>query len=111
MMQVQVQMVRRTSFYLGGIRLLHDHIWLAALTDVPLLKDLLQLKYMHRVRIGLSACQTVPRRRSQVEAMLNARTLMTRKMSADGYVMEKIAERASVDMAAWGVCGLSSPFI
>lgn len=36
---------------------------------------------------------------------------MTKKMSADGYVMEKIAERASVDMAAWGVCGLSGPFI
>lgn len=38
-------------------------------------------------------------------------TLMTKKISAEGYVMEKMAERAMVDMAMWGVCGLSSPFI
>lgn len=43
-MQVQIQEVRRTWFYLGGIRLLHDHIWLAALTYVSLLEDLLQLE-------------------------------------------------------------------
>lgn len=35
---------------------------------------------------------------------------MTKKISAEGYVMEKMAERASVDMAMWGVWGLSSPF-
>lgn len=38
-------------------------------------------------------------------------TLMTKKISAEGYVMEKMAERAMVDMAMWGECGLSSPFI
>lgn len=106
--------MRSTLFYLGGIRLLHDHIWLAALTDVSLLKDFLQLKYMHNVRIFPCTYQNVTLKnvvKCEAKPIFNAQTLMTKKMSADGYVMEKIAERASVDMAAWGVCGLSSPFI
>lgn len=103
--------MRRTSFYLGRIRLLHHHIWLAALTDVSLLKHFLQLQLMHRVRTLLSTYGKHKRRSGAGTSVFNAQTLMTRKMSADGYVMEKIAERASVDMAAWGVCGLSSPFI
>ncbi len=38
-------------------------------------------------------------------------TLMTKKISAEGYVTEKMADRASVDMAMCGVWGLRSPFI
>lgn len=49
-----IQKVRKTWFYLGGIRLLHDHIWLAALAYVSLLKDFLQLQFMRRVRTLLS---------------------------------------------------------
>lgn len=58
--------------------------------------------------MDISKKKTVKRKGKPI---FNAQTLMTKKMSADGYVIEKIAERARVDMAAWGVCGLSSPFI
>ncbi len=36
---------------------------------------------------------------------------MTRKMSGDGYVMEKITDRASVEMATCGLWGRSKLFI
>lgn len=36
---------------------------------------------------------------------------MTRKMSGDGYVMEKIVDRASVEMATCGLWGRSKLFI
>ncbi len=38
-------------------------------------------------------------------------TLMTRKMSGDGYVMEKITDRASVEMATCGLWGRRKLFI
>lgn len=120
--------------YLRGIRLFHDHVGLTALTNVSLLKDFLKLKYMHniiffiinvQIFVGILFAKQVALKMSNKNASVNLKmhffvlganaysfsTLMTKKISAEGYVMEKMAERAMVDMAMWGVCGLSSPFI
>lgn len=119
--------------YLHRIRILYDHIWLTALSYISLLQDLLQLKHTHTDKpclfwpkkkeqdpllssgsiIAHTFNSTQPQKTPSFWAVVppGGCTLMTRKMSGEGSVMEKMAERARVEIAVWGVWGRSMFFI